>query len=72
MIQRTVYYEMSCDKCGEYLRYKEPHSSTLHVGRMVKVVNPGTIDDIKKVAESCGWKISGDVHFCEKCSQANH
>jgi hypothetical protein len=65
MIQRMVEYIIRCDKCGEPLEYKEGHPLTSHIGHSIKEDNP---EHIKEVAKEYGWKISGDVHLCEKCS----
>ena len=69
MIQRSVEYSIHCDKCGEPLEYKEGHPLTSHIGHSIK---EGNVERIKEVAESYKWKISDDVHFCDKCSEPCH
>lgn len=64
MIHRTVEYSISCDLCREPLEYKEDHPLTSYIGH---TITEGNVDHIKEVAESYGWKISGDTHLCEKC-----
>lgn len=60
-----VEYMIRCDKCSEPLEYKNGHPLTSHIGHSIK---EGNSEDIKEVAKNYGWKIEGDVHFCDKCS----
>lgn len=64
MIQRSIDYSIHCDKCGEPLMYEKDHPLTVFIFHIMK---EDTVEHIKEVAESYGWEIAGDTHFCSLC-----
>ncbi len=65
MISERKDYSINCDTCHEPMQ--TPFDEPIMVAHRGHIIYEDTVDNIKLVAVSKGWKINMNRHTCPKC-----